>query len=100
MVEENISQEFRLKNIDERKNYFMEEIKRNELMNEKYKNVCTILNYIEHLLILAFSVTEWVSISGFDSLVGIPRGISSSAVGLKLCAITAGIKKYKSKLTE
>ena len=58
MVEENISQEFRLKNIDERKNYFMEEIKRNELMNEKYKNVCTILNYIEHLLILAFSVTE------------------------------------------
>ena len=58
MVEENISQEFRLKNIDERKNYFMEEIKRNEFMNEKHKNVCTTLNYIEHLLILAFSVTE------------------------------------------
>ena len=29
MVEENISQEFRLKNIDEKKNYLIEEINRN-----------------------------------------------------------------------
>ena len=69
-------------------------------MNEKHKKVCTILSYIEHLFILAFSVTEWVSISAFGFLVGIPRGSSSSRVGLKLCAITTGIKKYKSKLTE
>ena len=32
MVEENISQEFRLKNIDETRGYFIEEIKQNELM--------------------------------------------------------------------
>ena len=31
MVEENISQEFRLKNIDEIRNYFIEEINQNEL---------------------------------------------------------------------
>ena len=37
MVEENISQEFRLKNIDETRNYFLEEIKRNELMCKKRK---------------------------------------------------------------
>ena len=30
MFGENISQEFRLKNIDERRNYFIEEIKQNE----------------------------------------------------------------------
>ena len=29
MTEENISQEFRLKNIDETKNYFLEELKQN-----------------------------------------------------------------------
>ena len=29
-------------------------------------------------------------------MIGIPIGIKSSAIGLKLCAITAGIKKYKS----
>ena len=32
----------------------------------------------------------------FASLVGIPIGITSSTVGLKICVITAGIKKHKS----
>ena len=36
-----------------------------------------------------------LSISLFASLVGIPIGITSSVIGLKICAITAGIKKYK-----
>ena len=35
-------------------------------------------------------------ISTFYSLLGIPIGIGSSAIGLKICAINAGIKKYKS----
>ena len=34
MSEENISQEFRLKNIDGRRNYFLEEIQQNELMSK------------------------------------------------------------------
>ena len=33
MVEENISQEFRLKNINETATYFLEEIELNELMS-------------------------------------------------------------------
>ena len=37
-----------------------------------------------------------VSNSAFASLVGIPIGITSSAKGLKIYLITAGIKKYKS----
>ena len=36
MSEENISREFRLKNIDETKNYFIEEINQNELMSKEY----------------------------------------------------------------
>ena len=69
MVEENISQEFRLKNIDETRNYLMEEIKQNELMSKKHKKVCTTLNYTEHFLILASTITGCVSISAFDSLL-------------------------------
>ena len=65
-------------------------------MSEKHKKVCTTLNYIEHFFILASTFTGCVSISPFASLVGIPIGIMSSAIGLKVCAITAGIKKYKS----
>ena len=37
MGEENICQEFRLKNIDETKNYLIEEINRNEFMSKKHK---------------------------------------------------------------
>ena len=57
MVEENISQEFRLKSIDETRNYFLEEIKQNELMSKKHKKVCKTLYYIEHFLILASTIT-------------------------------------------
>ena len=46
-------------------------------------NVCTTLNYIEHFVILAFTITGCISISAFNSLLGIPREITSSAVGLK-----------------
>ena len=54
MGEENISQECRRKEIDESKNYFIEEIKQDELMSNTHKKVCKILNYFEHLLILAY----------------------------------------------
>ena len=55
-----------------------------------------ILNDIERFPILASTITGCISISAFASLIGIPIGITSSAIGLKVCAITAGIKKYKS----
>ena len=51
MADENIIQEFRLKNIDETKNYLIEEINRNELMSKNKRKVCTTLNDIEHFLI-------------------------------------------------
>ena len=78
------------------KNYFLEEIERNELMRKKNKKVCTTLNYIEHILILASAITGCISTSTLAYLLGIAIGITSSAIGLKICAITAGIKKYKS----
>ena len=57
MVEENISQEFRFRILDETRNYFTEEINQDNLINKKHKKVCTALNYIEHLHILASVVT-------------------------------------------
>ena len=64
-------------------------------MNKKHKKVCRVLNYIEHSLILISTVTGCVSIFVFASLVGIPMGITSTAVELKICVITAGIKTYE-----
>ena len=65
-------------------------------MNEKYKKICKYLTYVEKLLVLVLTVNGCVSISPFVSLVRVPIGITSSAVGLNICAIIAGIKKYKS----
>ena len=79
-----------MKNIDETRNYFNEEIRQNDLMSKKPKKVCSTLSYIEHLLILASAVTGCVSISAFSSLICLSIDITSCGV-----AITAVIKKYK-----
>ena len=50
MSKENISQEFRLKTIEETKSYFIKKIDQNGLMSKKLTKVCTTLNYIEHFL--------------------------------------------------
>ena len=95
MDKENISQEYRLKNRDETRNYFIEEINQNKLICKKHKKISKTLNYIENLLSLPSTITGCVSICPSASLVGIPVGISSSAVGIKICVITAGSKKLK-----
>ena len=65
-------------------------------MNRKHKKVYATLNYIEHFLILVSKITGCIQISAFATVLGIPIGITSSSIGLKICAITAGIKKYNS----
>ena len=79
MLEENINQEFRLKRIDGIRNYLIEVISQNKSMSKEHKKVFTVFT--------AFA---------FTFLVGIPIGISSFTIGLKISIITAGIKKYKS----
>ena len=61
-------------------------------MSDNYKKVCRGLNYFEYFPIFVSAVSGCVSISTFPSLVGVPVGITSFAVGLKICAIVAGIK--------
>ena len=83
MPEETMNQEFRLKKIDEIRNYLIEEINRNELMSKKHENVSRVLNYIDQPLIVISTNTGCVSISAFASLVDIPIEITSSTTGLK-----------------
>ena len=56
------------------------------MINNKQKKVFTTLTV----------VTGCISTYAFASLFGIPTGIKSSAIGLKISAITAEIKNYKS----
>ena len=95
-AEENISQEFRLKNLNETKFYLIEEVNLNELITKKGKNICTNLNYIKHFLILASTIScmylnfccyffDWYSYRNYEFCNWI-----------QICTITAGIKKYQS----
>ena len=85
--------------MNEKRNYFIKEIKQNELISKKLKKkkkIHKILNYTEHFFILATAVTGYISIFNFASLVGIPVGIANSAAAMKICILTAEIKKYMS----
>ena len=92
MVEES-SLELRLRKCDETRNY-LDEIKHNNLMIQKYKKTIKYLNYVEHIFTLASTVIGCFSISAFASLVCVFEGITSSAIRIKIYAITAGIKRF------
>ena len=85
MVEKNLSQEFRLKNVDETKNYFLQESKMNwwvKLTNGfiQYKLYWPTFyfNFYNYWMYFSFCFVSWI---------GIPKGIASSAIGLKICVI-------------
>ena len=79
MPEKSMNQAFILKKIDEIRNYLIEKMNQNELMCEKHKKkLCKVLNYIDHSLIVIFTITGGVSIYAFASLVGITIGIGST----------------------
>ena len=65
-------------------------------MSEKNKKTCKYLSFVEHLLVLASTVTGCISVSALASLACVSVGIMSSAIEIKICVTTAGIKKYKS----
>ena len=66
-------------------------------MSKKHKKVCKVWNYIKHSFIIISTITGCVSISAFAFLVRISIGIASSAIWVKICVITTGIRKYKLK---
>ena len=56
-----MSPKFRFKDINETRNCFLEEIEKNELMSKNHKKDCATLYYIEHVLILAYTITGCTS---------------------------------------
>ena len=57
--------------------------------------MCKTFNYFEHFVILVSAVAGCISICYFLSLFGTPMRVKSSGIKLKVCAITAAIKKYE-----
>ena len=85
--------------IDETRNYFLDEIKQNELKNEKHTKVYMALNYFEHFLIFVSAVSGCVSIPEFVSLVSVSVGIAISVVefSLQITKTGSSISAIRSK---
>ena len=49
-------------------------------MSKKNKKICSTSSYMDQFLILVSTATGSISISTFSSLLGIPIGITSSAI--------------------
>lgn len=62
-----------MKNLEWKRNYFIEETNKRELMSKKHKKGCMDLNYTEYLLMLASVFTGYVSITALAFLAGIPK---------------------------
>ena len=88
MAKESTGIQFRLKQRDGTRSLPIEEIKHNDLMSKKHRKMYRTLNHFEHSLLFMSAVTGCVLISAFVSLVGAPIEITSSAIELKIRAIT------------
>lgn len=62
-------------------------------MSKNHKKVCTVFSNVKHSLVLVSAVNWCVSVSALSFLVGITMSIASSILGLKICEITALVKK-------
>ena len=63
-------------------------------MREKDQKVCRDLYFFEYFIMFVSAVTGCASVSAFASLVDAHAGTASYSVGLKIYALTSGIKKY------
>ena len=72
MAKENVGLDFRLKKVDETRNYLLDDIKYNDLMSKKHKKLCTALNNLQSFLVFISAVSVCVPVYKFASLVGVP----------------------------
>ena len=83
---------FRLYEIKQIENYFINEINDRNSYSKKLNKYVTIFDYIDKILIILSATTGRVSIISFTSIIGAPIGIASSSFTL-IFSITTGIIK-------
>ena len=87
-----IKQNFRLYEIKNIENYFINENNERKSYNKKLSKYVTIYDYIDKILIVLSTTSSGVSIISFASIIGVPAGIESVSFAL-IFSITAGIIK-------
>ena len=84
---------FRLYEIKEIENYFINEINLQKSCSKKLNKYITTFDYIDKILITLSATTRGISIISFTSVIGAPVGIASATFTLIFSLSTGIIKK-------
>ena len=85
-------QQFRLKRINEVKDYFIAEIKERELMSKRLSKYIASFDYFNKSLISLSASSGGMSVASFATVIGAPVGIASASFSFTF-SITTGIIK-------
>ena len=91
-------QQFRLKKINEIKDYFVVDIKEKKLMSKRLSKYIASFDYIDKSLIVLSVTGGSISIASFATVIGEPVGIASASISLTF-SISRGIVKKILKTT-
>ena len=86
-------QQFRLKKINEVKDYFVAEIKERQLMSKRLGKYISSFEYCDKLLIILSVTTGSISVASFATVTGAPVGIVSESFSLAFSIFTGIVKK-------
>ena len=86
-------QQFRLKKINEVKDYFVAEIKERQLMSKRLSKYIASFEYCDKLLIILSVTTGSISVASFATVTGAPVGIVSESFSLAFSIFTGIVKK-------
>ena len=87
------NQQFRLKKINEIKDYFIAEIKERELMSKRLSKYIASFDYFDKSLIVLSARSGSISIALFATVIGTPVGIVSASLSLAFSLSTGLVKK-------
>ena len=87
-------QQFRLKKINDIKDYFVVEIKEGELMSKRLGKYISSFEYFDKSLIVLSVAAGSISIASFATALGAPVGIISASFSLTFSISTGIIKNY------
>ena len=89
---------FRLSEIKEIENYFINEINQQKTYSKKLNKYVTIFDYIDKILIVLSATTGGISIISFTTAIGAPVGITSASFTL-IFSLSTGIIKELLNMT-
>ena len=81
-------QQFRLKKINEIKDYFIAEIKERELMSKRLTKYIASFDYFDKSLIILPVATGSISMASFATVIGAPVGMMSASFSLAFSITT------------